>query len=242
MAVREATRAGTRLTLDLWHPDCWAIEATERHPGGILAHAIYHAPETGATTVNGLFTAYGDTAAEVETLLDTIAASEHGGDVQELQERFGRTAARVAPGRVAREFFLEYDPGDMICPTLLRQGFVHSAPTRIENGREYWKVCFAGERGDIETALDAVREEAGAEITVERIATSDTVEPERARRLGTLTATQREVFELARERGYYQWPRGVSTRELAGELDISKTTLLEHLRKAEAKLLDPESN
>ena len=58
--------------------------------------------------------------------------------------------------------------------------------------------------------------------------------------MSTLTPAQREVFELARERDYYQWPHGVSTRELADELDVSKTTMLEHLRKAEGKLLDPQ--
>jgi hypothetical protein len=232
------------LTLELWHPNCWAIEATKRHPGGILAHAIYTAPEAGevGATVNGLFTAYGDSTSEVETLLETIEASDRAGSVQELQERFGRSAAQVAPGRVAREFFLEYDPADMICPVLLRHGFVHSAPTRIEDGREFWQVVFAGERNDIEDELEAVREESGADISVARISSAETVEPERERRLGTLTPTQRDVFELAREEGYYQWPRGVSTRDLAAKLDISKTTLLEHLRKAEAKLLDPESN
>ncbi|SFG06103.1 hypothetical protein SAMN04488063_1300 [Halopelagius inordinatus] len=244
MSARTATATGTRLTLDLWHPNCWAIEATDRLPGGILAHAIYTAPETlgEGETVNGLFTAYGESAEEVERLLDAIEESDRAGEVRELQERFGRSAARVAPGRVAREFFLEYDPGDMICPVLLRHGFVHSAPSRIEGGREYWKVCFAGERGEIEANLEAVRDESGAEISVARIASSETVEPERERRLGTLTSTQKEVFELARDRGYYQWPRGISTRDLAEEFDISKTTLLEHLRKAEAKLLDPESN
>jgi predicted DNA binding protein len=232
------------LTLDLWHPDCWAIEATKQHPGGILAHAIYNAPETSgrSRTVNGLFTAYGDTTEEVERLLETVEASDRAGEVQELQERFGESATRVAPGRVASEFFLEYDPGTMICPVLLRHGFVHSAPARIEGGREYWKVCFVGERRAIEAGLDAVRAESGAEISVARIASADTVEPERERRLGTLTATQREVFELARDEGYYQWPRGISTRDLAAQLDISKTTLLEHLRKAEAKLLDPDGN
>ncbi|MDS0298513.1 helix-turn-helix domain-containing protein [Halogeometricum sp. S1BR25-6] len=242
MSARGATQTGTRLTLDLWHPRCWAIESTSKRPGGILAHAIYHAPETGTETsaVNGLFTAYGDSAGEVEALLDEIQGSEYGGEVRELQERFGRTAARVAPGQVAREFFLEYDPREMICPTLLEHGFVHSAPTRIEDGTEYWDVCFTGERGEVGTALDAVREASGAEITVERIASSETVDSERTRRLGTLTPTQREVFELARERGYYQWPRGVSTRELAAEAGVSKTTLLEHLRKAESKLLDPD--
>jgi predicted DNA binding protein len=244
MSAPTATVAGTRLTLDLWHPNCWAIDATGSLPGGILAHAIYTVPETarGDQTVNGLFTAYGETTDEVQALLDFIGESDRAGEVRELQERFGRTAARVAPGRVAREFFLEYDPGEMICPVLLRHGFVHSAPTRIEAGREYWRVCFAGERKQIESELDAVRSESGAEISVARIASSDTVEPERERRLGTLTPTQRDVFELARDRGYYEWPRGVSTRELAEEVDISKTTLLEHLRKAEAKLLDPDSN
>jgi len=61
----------------------------------------------------------------------------------------------------------------------------------------------------------------------------------REQRLDTLTTTQREVYEHAREAGYYEWPREASTRELAADLDVSKTTLLEHLRKAESKLLDP---
>jgi hypothetical protein len=48
------------------------------------------------------------------------------------------------------------------------------------------------------------------------------------------------VFDLARKEGYYEWPRGTSTRELAELSGVSKTTLLEHLRKAEAKLLNPQ--
>lgn len=234
--------SGTRLTLDLEHPNCWAIEATGRVGGGILAHAIYHTPKTIDESVNGLFTAYGDSEREVETLLETIRESPHAGSVLELQERFGRNHGATAPGNVVREFFLEYDPSDMICPTLLENGFVHSAPVRIEDGREYWQVCFAGERSDIEPSLDGVREDGSAEVTVSSITTSDTTRSARKRRMSTLTPTQREVFELARERGYYQWPRGVSTRELADELDVSKTTLLEHLRKAEGKLLDPQSD
>jgi len=48
------------------------------------------------------------------------------------------------------------------------------------------------------------------------------------------------VFDSDRDAGYHEWPRGCSTRDLAADLDVSKTTLLEHLRKAESKLLDPE--
>ncbi|MFC4448610.1 helix-turn-helix domain-containing protein [Halorussus aquaticus] len=231
---------GTRLTLDLWHPNCWAIEATERTGGGVLAHAIYNSPTTEdrPSSVNGLFTAFGETEAEVERLFDAIRASDRAGELLELQERFGR--ARNAPGNVVREFFLEYDPDDMVCPTLLENGFVHSAPVRIENGREEWHVGFAGERSGIEDALQTVREQAGAEVSIDSITAADANgRSPRDQRLDTLTTTQRKVFEHARETGYYEWPRGTSTRELADDLDVSKTTLLEHLRKAESKLLDP---
>jgi predicted DNA binding protein len=234
--------SGTRLTLDLWHPNCWAIESTSEVPGGVLAHAIYNTPKADIErdSVNGLFTAFADSNEEIDELLSTIEDSPHSGELLELQERFG--AGHAAPGNVVREFFLEYDPADMVCPVLLEHGFVHSQPVRIENGREYWQVSFAGERGDIEPALDGVREDAGAEVTIERIASaSENGHRERNRRLDALTPTQRKVFDLAREMGYYEWPRGCSTRDLADELDISKTTLLEHLRKAEAKLLNPVS-
>ncbi len=233
--------SGVRLTLDLWHPNCWAIEATGRTGGGVLAHAIYDSPSGVSDSprrVNGLFTAFGDTVDDVETLLEAIRDSEHAGDVLELQERFGR--ARNAPGNVVREFFVEYDPNDMMCPTLLENGFVHSAPVRIQDGSEEWHVCFAGERGEIEGALDDVREESGAEVSITSITTGDPDgRSSRDQRLDNLTPTQREVFEHAREAGYYEWPRGTTTRELADDLDVSKSTLLEHLRKAESTLLDP---
>ncbi|RLM59256.1 transcriptional regulator [Halobellus sp. Atlit-31R] len=240
MAAVENTST-TRLTLDLWHPDCWAIEATGQTNGGVLAHAIYNSPQTDGEhprTVQGLFTAFGDDEDSVTALLDAIRASEHSGELLELQERFGR--ARNAPGNVVREFFLEYDPGDMVCPTLLEYGFIHSAPVRIEDGRERWQVCFLDDRSEIEPALDDVQRASGAEVEIDSITTSEAgAAAERELRVDTLTTQQRHVFDHAQEAGYYEWPRQASTRELAADLDVSKTTLLEHLRKAEAKLLDP---
>jgi predicted DNA binding protein len=96
------------------------------------------------------------------------------------------------------------------------------------------------DRSQLDDALDRVREQAGAEVSVDAITTGESATTTaRDQRLDTLTAKQRDVFEHARESGYYEWPRNCDTRELAADLDVSKTTLLEHLRKAEAKLLDP---
>lgn len=52
-----------------------------------------------------------------------------------------------------------------------------------------------------------------------------------------LTARQLEVVECALDGGYYDWPREQTGDELAAQLGISRPTFLEHLRKAESKLL-----
>jgi predicted DNA binding protein len=52
-----------------------------------------------------------------------------------------------------------------------------------------------------------------------------------------LTDRQLEVVTCALEEGYFEWPREISSEELADELEINRTTALEHLRKAQSKLL-----
>ncbi|WP_435179233.1 helix-turn-helix domain-containing protein [Halorussus sp. AFM4] len=54
---------------------------------------------------------------------------------------------------------------------------------------------------------------------------------------GLLSDRQAEVVRTALEGGYYEWPREADAETLAAELDISHTTFLEHLRKAERTLL-----
>jgi predicted DNA binding protein len=53
-----------------------------------------------------------------------------------------------------------------------------------------------------------------------------------------LSPRQAEVIELAYEAGYFDWPRPTDVETLADQLDISHTTFLEHLRKAEKKIID----
>ena len=53
----------------------------------------------------------------------------------------------------------------------------------------------------------------------------------------SLTDRQYEVIEYALQAGYFEWPREITADELAAELDISRATLLEHLRKGQSKLL-----
>lgn len=67
----------------------------------------------------------------------------------------------------------------------------------------------------------------------------DLVEPDAPRRwCGDLTPAQRETLVVANERGYFEVPRGVTTRELAAELSVSHQALSERLRRATGNLVD----
>ncbi|WP_336134005.1 helix-turn-helix domain-containing protein [Natronomonas amylolytica] len=55
--------------------------------------------------------------------------------------------------------------------------------------------------------------------------------------LSMLTDRQREVFETAVEMGYYDIPRQVNQGDLAERLGCAPSTVDEHLRKAESKML-----
>jgi len=55
--------------------------------------------------------------------------------------------------------------------------------------------------------------------------------------LHVLTEKQRKILSLAYTNGYYDVPRKIDSEELAQMLKIVKSTLVEHLRKAEKRLI-----
>lgn len=81
--------------------------------------------------------------------------------------------------------------------------------------------------------------------SIEHDSPTITAEQHRERILSSLTERQLEVLRMAYATGYFEWPRDVSTEDLAEHLDVNSSTTSQHLRLAIegvlSELFDPES-
>lgn len=219
-----------RIRLDIWHPDCWTLQVTEATDAGLIAYGVYDLE----TAVKARIVAYGDDVATIDDVVAATRASPFTDAVHEMDHAFGASKA-ITAGNATRELLVTYRSDESIHEALVSRGLIPDAPIRIRDGRERWTVLAEADV-DLQECLDEVRREMNAEIAVTGTGSSVATVADLDDRL---TERQREVFEAARCRGYYDLPRRITSAALADELGIAKATLLEHLRKAESKLLDP---
>jgi predicted DNA binding protein len=109
-------------------------------------------------------------------------------------------------------------------------GLVHTTPTIISP--EKFTLSMMGEQKNLSDFVEMIRN-AGTilKMSFRRAAY------QKADILAVLTDKQREVMVAAFQNGYYDFPKKISSKELCRKVSISKPTLLQHMRKAEGRIL-----
>lgn len=219
-----------QLTLDIDHPDCWTLRVTAGSDAGLLGHGMVGGIGTGKQF--GVYTVYGDSEGAIQRLLERIESTH-------LTDRVSSVSTTMpldggVPGRASQPILVEFDPDPSIRAAFADRGFLHCGPSIHEKGKERRRFLAWADRGRLNTALDEIEAAYDADVDISRVTTADATAGGAG--VDQLTPRQRQAFRLARDNGYYEYPRATTARALAAELDISKTTYLEHLRKAEAKL------
>jgi len=114
-------------------------------------------------------------------------------------------------------------------------------PTVAEGGWEHYRV-FSWSKANILSLVGRIEKD-GGQVRLEGMRqvglpsmTEEMLVPAGSL-LDGMTAKQVEVLTLAIERGYFESPARLSAEEMARMAGLSRSTFMEHLRKAEGKLL-----
>jgi predicted DNA binding protein len=223
-----------RVELAVRHPECWLIDLSSETQVGILGRGVYH---TADRLANSHVTLFSDQQTALDEAVETARASGHTFSVAEMTHDHEHDVP-VSPGKSRRELLVEHDPTKQVSDAFVSRGFVYGAPVDIRDGVEHWTLLTHNDRHAIQTALDEVRDLEAAQIELIGIAEVDSRAGTGTLPLSRLSARQREVFQLARQLGYYVHPKTATAADLAEELDVTTSTVHEHLHKAEQKLLD----
>lgn len=218
-----------QFTVDVWHPDCWTLEATKATGVGLLGYGTADLSDDSGRV--GYYTVFGESHAVIDEFTELIRASERITDTIDHMP-----GPAIAPA--TRNIVVSTGPTSGMRRAFHDRGYLHLGPSSHEDGRERRRLMTWGTRDDIERDLEDLEEAYDADVSLERIVSAGAAGVGRPRHdADSLSVRQREAFVLARDRGYYEYPRGVETATLATELGVSKATFLEHLRKAERNLL-----
>ncbi len=224
-----------RVRLEVWHPECWTIATTETADVGVLGRVVATTTDSQSTA---LVTLYADRQRDLDDAVETIRASHQVHTATKLQLSPSTSSTRGSkPGNAIYDLLIEHEASSQISGAFLSRDFIHAQPVDTHDGRERWDLLTMQTRREVHDTLNTIAAEHDADITVTSLSSTTNAASEAPFSLTSLSARQREVFELARARGYYEWPKQISGTKLADELKISTSTLHEHLHKAEAKLL-----
>ncbi len=195
--------------LSLFIEGNYGCEITMRHPELILEVVSGY---TGEGTVEGLLKS-NCTSEELKVLQKEFTAFEYVRAFEVLESGYAKIVV---------------DSSDFPLARLIHEvGAFYIYPIKFLKGREICTLIF-----EDKNKLRRVLKQLSCDWKVVRIGNVNLQFD-----LEDLTPQQLKAVNLAIEKGYFEIPKKVNLEELSKQMKLSRTTFLEHLRKAEKKIL-----
>jgi len=197
------------------HP---ADQVIADHPG-VQRDALMHVNAMGDGTGVVLYRIHGDP----EPLTDGLAESSAvlAWDVLDEREDVFHLYLHVPPGQ----------PGAGLMALAQKYALIIDTPLTFTDQGDI-RITIVGTHNMLRQALEETPD--SVRFAVEQ---AGQYSPGREDILSVLTERQQEVFETAIDRGYYEIPREATHEDIADSLGCAPSTVDEHLRKAESRLL-----
>ena len=125
-----------------------------------------------------------------------------------------------------------YEPADSLEQMReFKLDLIYTTPTVVSPERCTTSVI--GDRQNLTRFVELVRRSGGDIVNM----SFKRAVYQRQDMLSVLTDRQREVMVAAHRFGYYDYPRGISSERLSQRVGVSVPTLVQHLRKAEGRIV-----
>ncbi|HUK49464.1 MAG TPA: helix-turn-helix domain-containing protein [Terriglobales bacterium] len=165
-------------------------------------------------------------------------------EIQELTRALESRVIRKSNATSNLQIVLQHCACDKIPPPTLPviegRNCLELQPAVYTGGWEWYRVIAFAEK-DLKQLFKDLDEYCKIEVTSRRIVENESIRDtflvSTAALFGTLTTKQRRAVISALDNGYYHMPRRATAGEIAEKLGVPRTSYVDHLRKAENKLL-----
>ena len=203
------------IVLQLKAPQTWLSEITSKHPSTI--RILDCKPSEAKDGVRQLVEVSADQS-ELDKIVDDVKASPLVKEAYLVQTKRERML-----GSLLTE--------SAICGTVMRtEAFCRSCLFHSKanpDGTVEWTLAF-NKREALTELLDQMKKEQ-VEVKILKLSSVADVE--------NLTSHQKSLVETALEEGFFDYPRGITLRDLAKKMGVSASTASEVLRRAERKII-----
>lgn len=164
--------------------------------------------------------------------------------IQELTKALGTRIIRRSYASSSLQVVLQHCACDKIPPPTLPmiegRNCLELQPAIYTDGWEWYRVIAFSAR-DLKNLFKDLDRNCKVEVTSRRTISDESIRDtflvSTGTLFGSLTSKQRRALITALDNGYYRIPRRATAGDIAGKLGIPRTSYVDHLRKAENKVL-----